>query len=398
MDGKFSRATMVPPFGTLLIGIALLGFAAHVSAQTGTVIAWGDNRIGQSSVPQGLTNVVAISAGEWHSVALKADGTVATWGLYHPAPSDLTNVVVIAAAGFHNLALRADGTVTAWGQNDHGQTNVPAGLSNVVAITGGWTHSLALKADGTVAGWGRNSEGQATPPGGLTNVIAIDSGEYHNLALKADGTVVAWGWNGVGQTDVPPGLSNVVAVNASGLHSLVLKADGTVTAWGFNDMGQATVPAGLGNIVAVAGGLEHNLALKSDGTVLGWGSNGAWANGECQFIGNTNCVREPAGQIDIPPGLSNVVAIAAGNFHSMALKIEGTSLPPVLLFNPMLVETTFTCTANTQSGRVYALEHTDSLLAPNWTSLPSVPGIGGAQVFTDTAAGADERFYRLRSW
>lgn len=65
-------------------------------------------------------------------------------------------VVNIASGEFHSLALKADGTVVAWGRNDEGQTDVPPGLSEVVAIAAGDSHSLALKADGTVEAWGRN--------------------------------------------------------------------------------------------------------------------------------------------------------------------------------------------------------------------------------------------------
>jgi alpha-tubulin suppressor-like RCC1 family protein len=45
-----------------------------------TVVAWGQNNAGQSSVPRGLTNVIQVSAGAYHSVALKEDGTIVTWG------------------------------------------------------------------------------------------------------------------------------------------------------------------------------------------------------------------------------------------------------------------------------------------------------------------------------
>jgi alpha-tubulin suppressor-like RCC1 family protein len=256
---------------------------------------------------------------------------------------------------------------------------------------------VALKSDGTVIAWGRNDEGQATVPSGLSNVVDVASGEYHNLALKADGTVTGWGWNGVGQTTIPAGLSNVVAIAASGLHSLALIADGTVTGWGWNEVGQTDV-GGLSNVVALAGGLEHNLALKSDEAVVGWGSNKAWANSECQFLGHPGCIREPSGQIDIPPGLSNVVAIAAGNFHSLALKTDGRPSRSVPLFNPVHVGNAFHCSANTQSGRVYVLQFNDSLVNTNWTSSPMVPGTGAERVFMDSTAGATTRFYRLRRW
>ncbi|MBA4147735.1 MAG: hypothetical protein H0X66_06435 [Verrucomicrobia bacterium] len=322
---------------TLLLGIALLGFATHGWTQDGTVIAWGDNRYGQTNVPSGLSNVVAIAAGEWHNMALRADGTLIGWGVNNAGqrdvPSDLTNVEVIATGGYHNLAVKADGTVRAWGQNEFGQTNVPAGLNNVVAVEGGWSHSVALKADGKVVAWGRNNEGQATVPFGLTNVVAIAAGEYHNLALKADGTVTGWGWNGFGQTTVPASLgNNVVAIAASGMHSLALKTDGTVTAWGWNGFGQTTVPAGLSDVATIAAGAEHSLAIKSDGTVVAWGANTAWKYNDpnCQIIGHP-CEREYSGQVDVPAGLGNVVAIAGGNFHSVALRANSTSSPPVRL-------------------------------------------------------------------
>ena len=95
------------------------------------VVAWGDNGYGQTDVPGGLSNVVAIAAGEYHSLALTAEGTVVAWGDNDygqtNVPSGLSNVVAIAAGGYHSLALTAEGRVVAWGDNGYGQTNVPAG-------------------------------------------------------------------------------------------------------------------------------------------------------------------------------------------------------------------------------------------------------------------------------
>ena len=64
-------------------------------------------------------------------------------------PAGLTNVVAIAAGYFHSLALRTNGTVVAWGANDYSETNVPVDLINVVAVAGGYLHSLALENDGS---------------------------------------------------------------------------------------------------------------------------------------------------------------------------------------------------------------------------------------------------------
>jgi hypothetical protein len=73
------------------------------------VVAWGDNSAGQTNCPTSLTNAIAISGGEWHSLALRADGTVCAWGTNNLAgqldiPPDLSNVIAIAAGGFHSLA------------------------------------------------------------------------------------------------------------------------------------------------------------------------------------------------------------------------------------------------------------------------------------------------------
>jgi alpha-tubulin suppressor-like RCC1 family protein len=101
-------------------------------------------------------------------------------------PAGLSNVVAIAAGGYHNLALRADGTVIAWGYNAYGQTNIPLNGTNIVAVGAGGSHSLLLKADGKVIAWGYNTGGQTNVPSDLTNVVAIVSGGGDCLALVGD--------------------------------------------------------------------------------------------------------------------------------------------------------------------------------------------------------------------
>jgi hypothetical protein len=67
----------------------------------------------------------------------------------------------------------------------------------------------------------------------------------------------------------------------------------------------ADVPANLNRVIAIAAGCWHSLALKSDGTVVAWGYNsGGWTN--------------------VPANLSGVTAISAGGSHSLALKADGT--------------------------------------------------------------------------
>lgn len=294
-------------FALLLV---FLGTVEVISpAVAATVTAWGSNGAGQTNIPPGLSNVVAIAAGDYHSLAIKSDGTVAAWGLdtygATDVPADLTNAVAIGGGLWHTLALRSDGTLRACGQTSYGLSTVPDGLSNVIAIACGTAHNVVLRNDGTVTAWGDPSFGSTNVPPGLSNVIAVAAGDYMGLALRADGTLVAWGNDFSGMAEVPAGLTNVQAISCGSYHSLALKRDGTVTSWGYNAYGQTNVPANLGNLIAVAAGgwntgIGHSLALKRDGAVVGWGYN-------------------DYGQATAPVGISNFVAITAGSTHSLGL-------------------------------------------------------------------------------
>ena len=389
----------------LLLGIAVLGFVARGWTQEGTLVAWGDNRTGQGTVPDGLTDIVAISSGEWHNLVQRADGTLVAWGYNAGVPWDVGKVKAFAAGGFHNLAVKPDGTVRAWGDNANGQCNVPAGLTDVVAVSGSWQHSVALKADGTVVAWGDNRTGQINVPPDLRNVVAISAAEYHNLALRSDGTVTGWGWNGDGQLNFPASLSNnVVQIAAGGLHSLALKRDGTVAAWGWNRYGQATVPAGLSNVVMIRAGTEHSLALKADGTVVGWGANDAWANNDpnCAITwGPEQCPRVVTGQITPPAGLKNVVAIAAGNFHSLALLGESSVQVPAAPVAPTLTVGEVTSTRVTLNWSDLANETGYRLEARagasgSWAEI-ATPG-ANVTSYQHRVTSGGTIFYRLRAF
>jgi alpha-tubulin suppressor-like RCC1 family protein len=384
----------------------------------GTVLSWGGNYIGQlgigaadsashiTPVPvKGLSGVISLAGnGTGNTVlALRIDGTVWAWGsnsdgqlgvgasdaLPHTTAAQVsgfpsvsasvsasdaanriaivgsaTGVIAIASGGDHSLALMKDGTVRAWGRNAKGQLSdgttferdapvLAGGLTEVVKLAGGVQHSLALKADGTVWAWGRNAEGQLGDGGwtdnftpvrayNLTGMADIACGDFHSLALGFDGTVWAWGSDSWGQLGSDPaietvrsapeavsGLSQMIAIAEGHAHSLALKADGTVWAWGQNDVGQLGigtadssvhyVPAqvsGLTNVIAIACGYNHSLALKVDGTVWAWGDNHSGALG----TGNT-------GQPNVPVKvryLTGVVSLAAGQYFSLALKADGT--------------------------------------------------------------------------
>lgn len=241
---------------------------------------------------------------------------VFAWGGLNPlVPTAILSddFIAVSGGGYHSLALKADGTVWSWGINDHGQLGdgsdasrlYPAkvvGLSNVSAISAGTFHNLAL-VSGTVWAWGDNSRGQLGDGSttrrplpvqvpGLTGVTDISAGLYHSLTVIG-GTVWSWGGNNWGQlgdgTDTdrhspgPALLAGASAVSAGSEHSLAI-AGGSVFAWGFNSSGQLgqgdgyrrTIPTlvpGVAGAAAISGGGQHSIAMSANGIVWAWGNN-----------------------------------------------------------------------------------------------------------------------------
>lgn len=285
----------------------------------GTVIGWGNDIYGQSTIPPNLTDVTSVFAGGSNSFAVKSDHTVVAWGVnshgQSTPPPDVNKVLMVAAGGEltacyetirgFNIILKADGTVTGYGINDHGELDIPVEQTYqwdpdfipAIKVSAGWTHALALRDDGTVIAWGDDIYGQESVPSEFTDSddpnfspsVDLAAGAYHNLLVLNDGTVTGWGRNDYGQLTIPVNLDNVVAVSAGRAHSVALRSDGTVTAWGSNYgetasspvyVGQATPPGELTSrndpnfvpVIAIASGSHHSLALRADGTVKAWGS------------------------------------------------------------------------------------------------------------------------------
>ena len=370
------------------------------------VAAWGNNDYGQCSVPASMTNVVAVAGGRIHTLALRDNGTVAAWGAGLPnapnvsdssynqlnqgqsiIPRALANVKAIAAGTYFSLALRNDGTVSKWGSS--GGT-VLSMLNDVSAICAGQYHWLALMSNGTVViardistNYTIVTMGAIVTLGGtnLSDVKAISAGYGYSLALLSNSTVTAWAiTSSYYVPPVPADLTNVVAINAGYKTGLALKADGTVTAWGDNSYGQLDVPAGLSNVVAISGSTAF-LALKKDGTVVAWGGTGS----------------EAYGQANLPVGLTNVTAISSNGRHSLALvKMPSATPSATPVFQPL----TRLCNAlslvwTAISGRNYEVQYKTDLSQPDWLHLANVTATNSTATAPDTITNDQQRFYRV---
>ena len=236
----------------------------------GTVVAIGDNDYGQCDDVKKWGDIVSVSAGEWYGLGLKKDGTVITCGDAEDTKiivNDWQNIVSIATGEKHAVGLKSDGTVAICGDDEK---FICTKWNNIAAISAGNSHTVGLKKDGTVIAVGENDDGQCDVEQ-WHDIVAICTGNGHTVGLMKDGTVVATGDNSDGRCDVED-WSNIVAISAGPCHTVGLMKDGTVVAVGDNDEGQCDVEDWV-NITAIAAGSSHTVGLKKNGSVVAVGDN-----------------------------------------------------------------------------------------------------------------------------
>lgn len=213
----------------------------------GSIWAWGDILVQypigdikpNSTKPiklKSFGSVKQIAAGRTHGFALLENGRVRIFGceifeeekkkptvnydLTHWEIQNLTDIISIAAGDFHLLALRADGTVWSWGYNTFGQlgdgtsenqldeASRVLSLYGVKKIIAGSDHNFAIKTNGEVWGWGDNLYGQISHNDKteqripiLVNVneaieiVQISAGYAHTLVRLENGRIVGLGDN-----------------------------------------------------------------------------------------------------------------------------------------------------------------------------------------------------------
>ncbi len=183
------------------------------------------------------------------------------------------------------------------------------------------------------------------------------------------GTVVSWGSRVL--PSVPPG-TKCQAIAAGQSHTVALTTDDGVVVWGGNWSDQATVPEVARNgVVAIAAGLDHTVVLKADGSVIAWGDN-------------------EYGQTDVPAGLRRVIAIAAGEYHTVAI----VGVAPALRFEQLGESLLLSWPASTAD---FTLQSASSLASPmGWTDFSGQPTVVDDRLTVTNGFSSDDRFFRLR--
>ena len=263
------------------------------------------------------TQYETISAGWCISIALKNDGTVFAEGSSGGDYIDLSHwsdIVSVSASDFHVVGLKSNGTVVTEMVNHTCESKETCyheifkanEWENIVAVSAGYEYTVGLKKDGTIVITGETM-GFAINNQDWTNIISI-SADALLAGLKSDGTVIISEYNDLDTSK----WCEIIDVSAGNGFVVGVKKNGKVVATGFDGSGQCQVND-WEDIVAISAGYDHTVGLRSNGTVVATGNN---VNGECDVSGWTD-----------------IVAVSAGSGHTLGLRSDGTVLvagiPPI---------------------------------------------------------------------
>lgn len=273
--------------------------------------------------------------------------------------------VDITAGDFHTCALEADGRAYCWGINTQGQSGNGvagnAGVNQPTSVIGGFTfsslsaggaHTCGILLTGLTSCWGNNVGGQLgnggnidrfepSPITGEHEFIQISSSTVaHTCGLKANGEVWCWGQGLYGRLGDGTGVNRLVptlvsgglkftTISAGGGHTCGITADSSAYCWGLNSRGQLgdgtngdkTVPTRVSTTVKfiqIAAGLAHTCALMENGDPYCWGDNVVGALGDGTFDS-----RSTPSSVENGP---NFVSIVTGERHTCGLDADGVVL------------------------------------------------------------------------
>jgi alpha-tubulin suppressor-like RCC1 family protein len=231
-----------------------------------------------------------------------------------PNPSSGQCWQSIDAGNSHTLAIKPNGTLWSWGNNDHiklGWNNatpsstpgIVSNATNWVSISAGSAHSAAINSDGKLFTWGNNTYGECGDGNsgslyaanslnqiGTNNWNMVSCGGAYTLLIKSDGTLWSTGDNSNGKCGRGTSVSYIPAqigsdnnwkqVSANSTYSIGVKTNGTLWFWGYGYQGNGSNTT-TNNIPIQIGtdtdwdkiGTRGTVAIKSNGTLWGWGFN-----------------------------------------------------------------------------------------------------------------------------
>jgi hypothetical protein len=189
--GGFTDWCQVSAGGAHSLGVRCNGTAWAWGSNSNGLLGDNDgavaNRSSPVSVAGGFTDWCQVSGGEYHSLGLRTNGTAWAWGrnacgqlgddttISRSSPVSVcggfTDWCQISAGRYHSLAVRSNGTAWSWGDNRQGRLgdNSTISRSSPVSVVGGFTdwcqvsagcaNSLGVRTNGTAWGWGINNYG-----------------------------------------------------------------------------------------------------------------------------------------------------------------------------------------------------------------------------------------------
>ncbi|KAI9013530.1 kinase-like domain-containing protein [Hyaloraphidium curvatum] len=241
----------------------------------GTVRAFGRNDAGQSTVPEGLGDVLQVAAGHYVAAALVRGGRVVAWGNVQ------NHSLELVAANARSIACGVSSVAVVY---DNASLRVFGAVHPVPSTAGEYVRqavdsesfAAALLDTGEIKAWTSQSSSEGVSEAWKVahrGAHQFCLGSAHGVALLGDGSVVAWGTGVGGQTDVVRGIENRTHAVICGFHfSIAHLVDGSVRFWGSHPFRLEDYRT-LKGLTQISAGMSHVLGIAWDGRIRGWGSN-----------------------------------------------------------------------------------------------------------------------------
>jgi alpha-tubulin suppressor-like RCC1 family protein len=350
----------------------------------GALFTWGYNNFGQLGLTSTPNSWTAIAAGGLHTAAIRSDGALFTWGdntygrlgdgtsgygtnTSSPIQIGTSSWTAVSAGRYHTAAIRLGGSLFTWGRNSRGQlgdgtvgygTNksspVQIGTSSWTAVSAGNNHTAAIRSGGALFTWGSNNNGQLGhgTPGygygssspvqvGTSSWTAVSAGGEHTAAIRSGGSLFAWGFNYHGQVGFQnsPKSWAIVSSGGAGSNSIfaaAIRSDGALFTWGSGRYGTLgnnysgyslrtsnPIQIGTSSWTAVSAGTNHVAAIRLGGGLFTWGANQLGQLGDSENIGYGGASYSGRSS-PVQIGTSSWTAVSAGRNHTAAIRSGGS--------------------------------------------------------------------------